>query len=190
MIIILICILILLIVNFYYHNCEEYEEIDPDLKECINKIDAFKQKWNDDKIKRQKQKEFDINQKQLQDLEKLNAFKDQIISIESDTNDSNGKYKDLLKKIPIEKNNYEICVKNLEKENKKLISPTNCTIDNENQITYLNNRKIQLQNEINNNNNYTGQLNNNLNMKNSELDQLIQNIENSNQKIKTLQNLL
>ena len=55
MIIILICILILLIVNFYYHNCEEYEDIDSDLKECINKVDAFKKKWNDDKIKKQKE---------------------------------------------------------------------------------------------------------------------------------------
>lgn len=195
MILILFSILIiLLVINNYYKlnkfDLENYSEED-DVKECLDTINTFRKNWEDEKIRKQKEYDFNVSQAQLQDIDKINAFKDQIVHLQSDTDEANAKYNDLINnKIPVEKSRYEDCQKKLDKENQKLIQPKNCINDNDNQIMSLNNAKQQTQKVINDNNNYTNILNNNLNNKNTELNVLKQNIEEVDNKIDTLNRLL
>lgn len=195
MILILFSILIiLLVINNYYKlnkfDLENYSEED-DVKECLDTIDTFRKNWEAEKIRKQKEYDFNVSQAQLQDIDKINAFKDQIVHLQSDTDEANTKYNDLINnKIPVEKSGYEDCQKKLDKENQKLIQPKNCISDNDNQIMSLNNAKQQTQQLINDNNSYTNILNNNLNNKNTELNILKQNIEEVDNKIDTLNGLL
>lgn len=187
MIIIFLSLLLLFLVLNIHKIKEHYDSIE--INECLEKINKFKAEWDADKIKIKEKNDYDSLQNNFQDIDKINAFKEQYISIENEIKETKEKIDILNKNIPNDKRDYESCDKNLQKENKKLIDPTNCLNNNYNTVDYILNQKKIIENQISEANNDTGKLNDTLNHKKNESNSIKDEIDDLKDKIKIIEKI-